>query len=174
MVTGILVLSGLPNNSQAIRDKLIAAFDLIERTDPHALHQAKLRFRRILVADLAGEDAKYLSLSHTCLVDAEHVSDKPAWRVAMSLVHQLSHARLIALGIPYNTRFKARVESVCVDREIAFAALAGVLEKEFLAAAVELEESFFSSRRRRKRQRTALVRNGLPRFLVRFPELVFD
>jgi hypothetical protein len=174
VVKSISILLGLPNNSQAIRDKLIAAFDLIEKTDPRALRQAGLRFRRILVADLAGEDAKYLSLSQTCLVDAEHVSEKPAWRVAMSLVHQLTHARLIAMGIPYNTRFKARVESACVNREVDFAALAGVSEGEFHAAAVELDESFFSFRRRRKRQRTALVRNGLPRFLVRFPWLVFE
>jgi hypothetical protein len=174
VVKGISVLPGSHDNSQAIRDKLIAAFDLIEKTDPRALRQATLRFRRILVADLAGEDAKYLSLSHTCLMDAEHVLAKPPWRVAMSLVHQVAHARLTALGVPYNSKFKARVESVCVNREVEFAALTGVSEKDFHAAAVELDESFFSFRCRRKRQRIALVRNGLPRFLVRFPWLVFE
>jgi hypothetical protein len=175
MVKGFrTILPGLPDNAETIRDKLSAALDLIERIDVHALHQANLRFRGILVADLAGEDAKYLARSHTCLLDADHVSEKPAWRVAMSLVHQLTHARLIALGIPYNTRFKARVESVCVDREIEFAARAGVSELKFHTAVVELEESFFSSRRRRNRQQAAMIRNGLPRFLARRPWLAYE
>lgn len=166
-VHGISVLlPGPPDNPGIICAKLIVALDLIERTDPRVLSQAKLRFSKILVADLAGEDAKYLGLSHTFLLDAEHVSSKPAWRVAMTLVHQLTHARLLALGIPYNKKFKARVESVCVNREEAFAALAGVSGEEFHAAALELDESFFSYRRRCKRQRMALIRNGLPPFLA--------
>jgi hypothetical protein len=59
-----------------------------------------------------------------CLLDERYVAD-PATsieRIASTIVHEATHARLERYGIGYKEEYRARIEAICFRRELAFAA----------------------------------------------------
>lgn len=60
---------------------------------------------------------------NTCELDTRYVRAETSTpeRIAATIVHEATHARLLRSGIDYSEDLRARVEAICLRREIAFA-----------------------------------------------------
>ena len=103
--------------------RLRDALELIQRHDG-------IRYRRIL-RDLkgiwvqphlmGGYTGKYNPRLKLCELKLNHVLDEQIAVVADTIVHEATHSRLMNTGIGYEVGLRARVEAVCMRRELAFA-----------------------------------------------------
>ena len=58
-----------------------------------------------------------------CILDERYVADPATTieRIASTIVHETTHARLERYGIGYKTELRTRIEAICFRRELAFA-----------------------------------------------------
>jgi hypothetical protein len=58
-----------------------------------------------------------------CILDERYVADATTTveRIASTIVHEATHARLERYGIEYKEKLRARIEAICFRRELAFA-----------------------------------------------------
>ncbi len=97
---------------------------LIKRHSP--LHHARVLrdLHRIWIYLLPDGLAEYNHSLKACVLDERHVAD-PATRVeqiASTIIHEAAHAWLERRGIAYREELRARIEEICLRRELAFAA----------------------------------------------------
>jgi hypothetical protein len=100
------------------------ALALIKRYSP--LHYARVvrQLARLWVHVLPKPGACYLDSLNACILDERYILNEATTieRIAMSIVHEATHARLDAKGILYDEMLRARVEAACMRRERAFVA----------------------------------------------------
>lgn len=160
-------------------DKVTAALRLIEQHDP-------LRFAR-LKRDLTGgirvdpaiaSRARFIARSWVCEINYEFANSGCTIEVlAATIVHEAAHARLWRRGITYDEPIRARVEAICMRRELAFARRLPDGEKCFAEVKRALEyldsndytEAAFANRNARHMWCLSrkLRRYGLPIWFIR-------
>ncbi|MEM6621533.1 MAG: hypothetical protein AAF674_04840 [Pseudomonadota bacterium] len=105
--------------------KVHDAIDLIERLDPRTFRL----MRRLLEGGIAVDLPQTRSLGwydddrKACGLARDYVPKAPVEDIALTIVHETCHARLMHCGIGYTEAERYRVEQVCRRREIAFARL---------------------------------------------------
>lgn len=108
--------------SRALLDRVRAALDLVARHDPKSLAGIADHFDHIQVLSTLGvANAQYLHAERLCLLSAEYLErpgTEPA-RLAMSLVHELTHARHFSRAKPAAMSL-AQAEWLCIGAELAF------------------------------------------------------
>jgi hypothetical protein len=121
-VDGLLLVAPAGVEARPVICRVEAALLLIKLYD-------RARYNR-LVRDLERLDilvqeysACYVHSIKACRLDTRYVlaEDTSLEEIASSIVHEATHARLCRLGIGYDETLRARVEMVCVHRQIAFA-----------------------------------------------------
>ncbi len=156
--------------------RLDRALELVERYDPAALRILTHDFRGILVF---GRESTHLAYSgpHVgyCVLTERFVKapETTAQRLALTFVHEATHARLRRAGIEYERGLRKRIELVCARRELAFAkripdntdAIARI-EGE-ISSWTKAGEERWSDARFASDDERAMRENGLPRWLVR-------
>lgn len=100
------------------------ALNLIKTYDRGRYERIIRDLERIWVLVIPGKIAAFDSSIWACLLDPRHVLDdaKSPERIATSIVHEATHARLWRRGIGYEEKLRSRVEAICFRRERAFAA----------------------------------------------------
>ena len=95
-----------------------AALDVIDRYQTRRLLRLKRDVHRFLIVDQTGPE--FWPRLHACVLTPRGLSldDED---VAVTIVHEATHARLYATGIPYHPKLRDRIERCCVKQEIAFA-----------------------------------------------------
>jgi len=110
----------------------------------------------------------YDPLSMILLSDDWLESDSTsAEQVALTIVHEATHARLSRFG--YAPEIRARIERICQYQELVFASRIGG-DSELVASArrgMDLDPSEFTAERYRQRNLEALIQLGLPHWMVR-------
>lgn len=104
-----------PESFVRLRD----ALDLIARHDAPLLKQLTRDVRRIVIM-LAGGPA-YRPHMNACVLDLEFLLAGAAESVALALAHEATHARIHSRGIRYSFENRARIERLCIEREITLA-----------------------------------------------------
>ena len=68
--------------------------------------------------------AEYRHSLRACVLDERYVADSSTSveRIASTIIHEATHAKLERCGIRYKEELRAGIEAVCVRRELAFAA----------------------------------------------------
>lgn len=107
----------------ALVDKSAAALDLIAVLDPVRLERIRRLVRRVIITDLPGARGAYIFGSRTCLLSADHVRERSAALVALTIVHEAAHVRVDSAGIRFWPDLKARIERRCDREQLAFAQL---------------------------------------------------
>jgi hypothetical protein len=97
------------------------ALSVIKARDPLRYEQLKRDLERIWVLVIAGGAARFDPTIGTCILDPRAIASKTTEEVAACIVHEATHARLWRMGFRYEEEIRARIESVCVRRELAFA-----------------------------------------------------
>ncbi|UVK56839.1 hypothetical protein DBIPINDM_003471 [Mesorhizobium sp. AR02] len=105
-------------------DKIVEALRLIRDFDPVRYKRLLGDVRQIFVTTLPASAAQWANSSRACELDERYVIREGTTpeRIASSIVHEATHARLMRCGIGYEETLRDRVERVCLRREIAFAA----------------------------------------------------
>jgi hypothetical protein len=105
--------------------RLEEALNLIKTYDPLRYKRVIRDLERIWVTVIAGGLAHFDQSIWACVLDPRHVcnEENSPERIASSIVHEATHARLCRCGIEYEgEELRARVEAACFRRERAFAA----------------------------------------------------
>jgi hypothetical protein len=100
------------------------ALCLIKKYDRRRYDHLIRDLERIWVLIIPGGIAHFDSSIWACVLDPRHVlnEENSAARIAASIVHEATHARLWRRGIGYQENMRLRVEAVCFRSEQAFAA----------------------------------------------------
>jgi hypothetical protein len=101
--------------------KVTRALDLIAERDARRLARIQ-RDVRVICGDLAGYSHWYDPLRLMVLVWPA-VFPTRVEDVALTIVHEATHARIYRAGIAYDEDARARIEAVCVGQEATFARL---------------------------------------------------
>jgi len=105
-------------------DRIDEALDLIARFDPDTLGSIQKQFRGILVfGEERFRSAYWVNEAALCVITSRHLESEKTQpeHIALTLVHELTHARLCASGIPYEEGRRGSIEVICAMAELAFA-----------------------------------------------------
>lgn len=149
--------------------KVANALGLIARHDPNRLARIKRDLGAVLVWPFtaAGTVAEFHPDMGICALYSAAMKDVSAAIVALSIVHEATHARLAC--IPVTSDNIARMESLCLEQELAFAQ--HIPEAAALAAYVEnrlasFDPTAYTERARMQRGLQTLDEEGAPRALL--------
>jgi len=100
------------------------ALRLIKTYDRIRYNRLIRDLKRVWVRPIPEARASFKYSLHACQLDTKFVVAETTLseRIAAAIVHEATHARLMRCGIGYEEELRARVEAVCLRREIAFAA----------------------------------------------------
>jgi hypothetical protein len=121
-VSNKLAFDGLLIAYDESADRIVEALELIRKFDPVRYNRLRHDVKRIWVRVIPVGMANFEQSTWTCNVDPRYMRDQPAEAIAGWIVHEATHARLFRAGIGYEGELRARVEQVCLRRELAFAA----------------------------------------------------
>ena len=107
-----------------VLDRVEEALCLIKRYDRIRYNRLIRDLERVWVRVLPGPMGRFKSAINACEIDQRAIIGKGASleQIASIVVHEATHARLDRCGIGYEEEMRARVEAVCVRRQLAFAA----------------------------------------------------
>jgi hypothetical protein len=110
-------------NCPADFSKIDQALCLISEFDSRRYHQIKHDVKRIWISAAPGYCAQWMDELQTCILDQNYFCrpDVSASEIALTIVHEATHARLFKLKIGYTEDIRKRVERICIKSEIAFA-----------------------------------------------------
>jgi hypothetical protein len=120
---GLEIRAFLPDQLQyeAVTGKLYPALRLFADHMPLRFNYLQRDLPRIFVGitPAAGSCVRAVGV---CLIGTDYLikpETSPA-RLAMTLVHEGTHARLLRLGVGYDESIRARIERICIRSEILF------------------------------------------------------
>jgi hypothetical protein len=120
-VDGIWIGSWRPPDHST---RIEQALHLVERHSP--LHYARIlrNLERIWIFLLSHGRAEYNEALGACVIDERLIADPETntEELASIIVHEATHARLDRCGIEYREELRVRIETVCLRRELDFAA----------------------------------------------------
>jgi hypothetical protein len=164
----VRLVRGLPN--EAIFEKLTSAFNLLQVYGGETLRDLRQHTNGVFGGAIAGARGCWERQTRMVILDDAYLRDQgttPA-KMASTLVHESTHARLEANGFGYTAETRERIEKVCIRRQLAFArrlAEPGSLMEE---AQWQLEQppEFFSVETQRARAAAARIER-VPPWLIR-------
>ena len=100
------------------------ALQLIKCCDP--LNYARIIYNldRVWVQLIPASVAHYRFSLNACVIDERFVLDQTTTveRIASTIVHEATHARLEGWGVIYVEKDRSRIEAICLRRELSFVA----------------------------------------------------
>jgi hypothetical protein len=105
--------------AEGIHGRVREAMGLLQRSSLEHLDLVRNSLNRLLFTESPGSD--YHHAIQTCRIGIAYALRVPALELAMTLVHEATHAKLAANGRRYVGQERERIERECVEEEIAFA-----------------------------------------------------
>lgn len=107
------------DHSPRAEGQLVRSFDLIRDTLPTVYGRMRRDIRRVILLKAGGPE--YWPFARTIAFKKSAVEQAEIPLLAMTLVHEATHARLWQNGIGYPAKVRARIERLCVSAEIRLA-----------------------------------------------------
>jgi hypothetical protein len=150
---------------------LRSAIALIGDRDPRLLARIRKDVKRILLVSAGGPE--YWPFANGFILNTSFVTQSDIEFIALTIVHEATHARLWKRGLRYGTDVRERIERICVDAELAFAS--HLKDPGYFSTHVtqKLATPWWTAAQvteRRRRARDILW----PRWLVRAHAKIFD
>jgi hypothetical protein len=146
---------------------------LIAHAEPSFFRRMKQAVRRILIAPSGGAAGSYWSFLDGCALSAHHVLTDSTTSVAMTLIHEATHARLHQKGIRYTPQLQPRIEAICVRAEVDFARRIPGMEHLVAEAEDALSKPWWSDTARKSHKLNQLRVLGVPAWVVRAGNALF-
>jgi hypothetical protein len=176
-VDGLWIGVWAPDASEFVLRRVEEALGLIKIYDRVRYDRLIRDLERVWVTPISGSSACFDHSIGACELDPRFVLAETSLpeKIAGVIVHEATHARLHRCGIGYEEDLRARVEAVCIRRELAFAARLphGESLREEAGRILEqcANESLWTNaalgERHRIGDREILQYIGLPNWLVR-------
>jgi len=98
------------------------ALQLIKRHDPLNYLRVTRNLDKIWVHLIPSAEAHYERTLNACVLDERYLlkEEMTLDRIASTIVHEATHARLERWGIVYEEESRYRIESICLRRELNF------------------------------------------------------
>ena len=155
------------------------ALQLIKRHDPLNYLRVTRNLDRIWVHLIPSAEAHYERTLNACILDERYLlkEEMTLNRIASTIVHEATHARLERWGIIYEEESRYRIEAICIRRELNFLTKLPDSEhlQEEIAYALEwyaTKQDYFSDRNDRERDDQgapeALRYLGAPDWFIKF------
>lgn len=106
-----------PSNLRRVEDALL----LIKQYSPLQYSRVVRNLSRVWVGVLTHAGAEYKHSLNACMLDERYIANSTPERLASTIVHEATHARLERCGIRYEENLRSRIEALCLRRELAFA-----------------------------------------------------
>jgi hypothetical protein len=162
-----------------------SALRLIKDRDPLHYSRVLRHLDRILVRLIPDAGAHYERQLNACILDRRFVLSETTTveKVALTIVHETTHARLERWGVIYDEKVRPRIETICIRRELSFASKlpGGEALREDLAASLRWcmsDHDFYSDVRFRERHLQGslemLLDLGAPAWFVRIVSKLAD
>jgi hypothetical protein len=105
-----------------IRHRLDAAFVLLERYAPARFAMLQRDIRRVWVTGIPSRGA-FVRERAMCVLDFDFVTGDSTRHeeIALTMVHEGTHARLARAGFGYEEQLRARIERLCIGSELVVA-----------------------------------------------------
>lgn len=153
------------DNERLVCDRVGEALKLVREIDAPRFQRIRRDIRRILVVKAGGPE--YWPLADGFILNRDYVTDAPIELIALSIVHEATHARLWKLGFRYHRSLRARIEAVCVRSEIRFADGLPTPITWIRHAREKLEHPWWSDDKVSERRLHAMRLQGWPGWLLR-------
>ena len=144
------------------------ALVLIRQHDPRRYSRIQRDVTRITLATLQTAGV-FVSRFGGVFLDLAHVRDASTHQLALTIVHEATHARLHAFGVRVDSTNRARVERICLEQEIAFAVTLGYDAN----ALGRSDEPIWEDEWRFSRRLGELRDGGLPDWYIRLYRALF-
>ena len=164
VVDGLWIGAASPHwddDDKKLLTKVGSAVQLLATHDQHRFARIRRDLKRVFVYWIPGSWGRYFAPLDMCLLDAAFVAD-PATTpelLAATIVHEATHARLTKRGIGYDRSIQPRVERLCLQAELDFAAKLPNAQRvrEVAEASMAAPDSYWSSAERAQRYRQAYM-----------------
>jgi hypothetical protein len=105
-----------------IRDRLDAALGLLERHARPRYQMLQRDIQRVWVTGIPSQGA-FIADRAMCVLDFDFVTTEVTRpeEVALTLIHEGTHARLRRAGFGYDARIRPRIERLCIGSELVVA-----------------------------------------------------
>jgi hypothetical protein len=151
-------------------EKVRDALRLILQYGPRFHARLRRDVKRLLFADTVG--GAYLAGLATCRIGIGYARRVAALDLAMTIVHEATHARLSRLGFRYVGECRERIERACVKTEITFARSVPGSEPAIERTRALLETEWWTPQNSRQATLAELRERGVPSWLTRILALV--
>ena len=151
----------------ALASKVLDALELIRRVDYRRYARLRRDVGRITL-DRLQVAGTFVPSAGGVFLDTSHVELAHVAELALTIVHEATHARIHRAGVKVDARVRSRVEHVCIGAEIDLAAKLGPKYSTLIDAAVQKRASAnWSDAERFERRVRGLREAGLPSWFVR-------
>jgi hypothetical protein len=119
VVGGFEVVNLTTEPPEVALERLQSAIDLIGRIYPNRLARINRDVGRVLL--LMVDAPVYWPFANGFAIGLEAATELPVDKLALTIVHEATHARLWRAGFRYTPDIRARIEHICVRAELDFA-----------------------------------------------------
>jgi len=100
--------------------QLRSAIELIGNLEPRVLRRIHQDVSRIMFVEAGGPE--YWPFADGFILNTNFAKESDVEFIALTIIHEATHARLWKRGIRYRNDARERIERICVGAELAFAA----------------------------------------------------
>lgn len=106
------------HDASLLAKRVMDAVALVNLVEPRRFSRMRRDVRYCLV--MSAKSSAYWVLTGTCLISEKRARESNEIRIALTLVHEATHARIARAGVHYSTRSRLRVERRCIREQISF------------------------------------------------------
>lgn len=118
-VDGLMVVALNGSVTATATSQLQNALRLIDTYAPLVLQRLRRDVKRLMLVQAGGPE--YWPFADGFILNAAFVEDSDAEFIALTIIHEATHARLWRAGFRYNQACRERIENLCVQAEVSFA-----------------------------------------------------
>jgi len=153
--------------------KVALALELIDRYDPRRLSRMRRDLSSIWLVRAGG--AYFDVMTRRCVLSWHNVTAGDARSIALTLVHEATHARTLRRGVAKTQRTTAaRHEAAAVRQQIAFATLLPDNESLLKYYSTVLQTPWWTSEQMRERNLAQLQAYEMPAWIIRRAQRRYD
>jgi hypothetical protein len=155
-----------------ITRRIEAALQLINEREPRRYLRLQKDVKRFLITNASG--AEYIHAVRACMLNPGYLSGASIDQIALTIVHEGTHARLSSRGIKYDFPQRERIERACVREEIAFANKLPDGADLIKAAKAKLDRRWWTEEEEFDRRLRQLEQLGRPRWYRRLYSAIWS
>jgi len=161
-----------PTAQSTLIARMAEVIELIARYDPQRLQQIR-RYAPTIVLVPTGGSGEYWYKTRAFGLDTKLIDSGDTPLIAMTAIHEATHARLEQMGVSNDPANTARVERICTRAEVDFATKVPDGSRYIPALNHRLAQEWWSDEATFARNTRRLLSPGFPRWMLKLHHWLF-